>query len=426
MMNKTNKGAMGLFLVFFVTLGLSAAQPVEPCFEKLPPGFFLVESFVASQEQVAAIQDKLGVSISRVSNSKLFIHGARIQVNILHAESLAGADKLHKIVLKTKGHPAYCLKKGKQVIEYVGGRVSVALAIKTTYELGFQKKPESVRYRVSARLVPVDKAVYMKLNLFFNIFQATDLKAPGQADVDRIKSFAEGFEFGNTLMLRRQDPEKPGSAYQFQPAAVKQQVAVNGELMTVQFGTLPRVVGVPHVAMTVEVAADATGLTATKRKPEKALLTATPFWPSDDPDIIALSKKIIGDKRTTEDKVQAILSWLRPGTHIKFAGWTGSRWGTKQVLSQKYGQCWDFSDVCVSLCRAAGIPARQVAGWFYGASGHVWAEVLIPGKGWLQVDPTGGGILKCGIYHIPYFTTENGEMPILYLSMPDIEIVEAK
>lgn len=57
-------------------------------------------------------------------------------------------------------------------------------------------------------------------------------------------------------------------------------------------------------------------------------------------------------------------------------------------------------------------------------SGHVWAEVLTEDGKWRQVDPTGGGKLECGIYHIPYFTTETGEMPILYLSMPQIEILK--
>lgn len=71
--------------------------------------------------------------------------------------------------------------------------------------------------------------------------------------------------------------------------------------------------------------------------------------------------------------------------------------------------------------RAAGVPSRQVAGWLYGSSGHVWAEYHEKGKGWRQVDATGGGLLPCGIYHIPYFTTEDGEMPILYVSMPKIE-----
>jgi hypothetical protein len=50
----------------------------------------------------------------------------------------------------------------------------------------------------------------------------------------------------------------------------------------------------------------------------------------------------------------------------------------------------------------------------------------LEGKGWQQVDPTGGGILNCGIYHIPYFTSEDGELPIVYLGTPEIKVLETK
>jgi hypothetical protein len=56
----------------------------------------------------------------------------------------------------------------------------------------------------------------------------------------------------------------------------------------------------------------------------------------------------------------------------------------------------------------------------------VWAEYHREGEGWQHVDPTGGGTLACGIYHIPYLTSEDGEMPILYVAAPEIEALEAK
>jgi len=93
-----------------------------------------------------------------------------------------------------------------------------------------------------------------------------------------------------------------------------------------------------------------------------------------------------------------------------------------QVLKQKTGQCWDFSDVFVTFCRAAGVPARQVGGWLYGQCGHVWAEVLFEGKGWQQVDPTAG--METTSDYVAYFTTEDGHMPILYLGWPKVEMVK--
>ena len=130
--------------------------------------------------------------------------------------------------------------------------------------------------------------------------------------------------------------------------------------------------------------------------------------------------------QTPSPTCRSILAWLRPGQNIRYEGQTGSRWGTLKALDQKFGHCWDFSDLFVTLARSAGVPARQVAGWLYGTSGHVWAEWHDPERGWVPVDPTGGGLLPCGIYHIAYFTTEDGEMPVVYLSMPKIEIVETR
>ena len=198
-------------------------------------------------------------------------------------------------------------------------------------------------------------------------------------------------------------------------------------MTTYTFDTLPDVFGVPYVTVAATITTNESGVTPTDRKADMRLISATPFWPVDDSDIIDLAKKITAGKRTTEEKVLAILKWLTPGKNIEFdSPVTGSRWGVKKVLKQKYGHCWDFSDCFVTLCRASGISCRQVGGWLYGTDGHIWAEVLIEGKGWQQVDPTGSGKLNCGIYHIPYFTTETGEMPILYVSMPKIEVVDPK
>ena len=157
------------------------------------------------------------------------------------------------------------------------------------------------------------------------------------------------------------------------------------------------------------------------------MIAATDFWPVDDPEIIELAAAITDGEEFDYDRVRALLEWLTPGKNIEFGGAVvGSRWGVKTVLEQKQGRCWDFADCFVTLCRASGVPCRQVGGWLYGSSGHIWAEYLVEGEGWQQVDPTGGGELRCGIYHIPYFTTEDGRMPILYVSDPRIRILTTK
>jgi hypothetical protein len=308
------------------------------------------------------------------------------------------------------------------VIEYVGSDIDEALAVKTSYELGLEEKPQRVRYRVVAELATIAKADYMACNPLFNQFLA--LQRGGNGDpLKQINDLSKRFQFGRTLVLRNPELDEL-TTHEFQPASTHAEE--RGATIAYSFDQLPDRQAVPFVTVPIEITLDDTGLRDSAEAPSKALTAATAFWPADDPKIVAAARKITAGRSTNDAKVMAILQTLSPGKNLKYSGQTGSRWGTLQVLKQKFGHCWDFSDCFVTLARAAGVPSRQVAGWLYASSGHVWAEYYREGKGWQQVDPTGGGELQCGIYHIPYFTSEDGEMPILYLSMPKIEIVEAK
>jgi hypothetical protein len=389
----------------------------------LPAGCFVTKSVVASQAQTAAIAQKFGASIARLSNTILTVQGRTIQVNLVDAKTEADAVRVHQALSQMKSDPAFCLRIGKRVIEYVSD--DPALATKTSYELGFIKKPQRVRYRITANVATVAKADYMSCNKLFNLFLATKGGAADDSSTSEIAKLRKRFQFGDAITVRA--PDSKTSKYTFTPQPEERQEAANGEVVTYSFREPPQVLGVPYVTLTADITADATGVTPTSRKADQALLAPTEWWPSDDPEIATLAKTITAGRESTDSKVQAILEWLTPGKNIEFGGpVVGSRWGVKKVLAQGYGHCWDFSDCFVTLGRASGIPCRQVGGWLYGTSGHIWAEVLISGKGWRQVDPTGGGKLNCGIYYIPYFTTETGEMPILYVSMPELQILETE
>lgn len=59
--------------------------------------------------------------------------------------------------------------------------------------------------------------------------------------------------------------------------------------------------------------------------------------------------------------------------------------GALYALQEKKGDCTEYSDLFVALCRARGIPARPVHGLT-----HDWAEIYIPDVGWIPVDATLG------------------------------------
>jgi len=70
-----------------------------------------------------------------------------------------------------------------------------------------------------------------------------------------------------------------------------------------------------------------------------------------------------------------------------------------ETLRLRRGVCQDYTHLLISVCRAAGVPARYVSGYHFVGdlqggnadfeqASHAWAEVYIPGIGWFGIDPT--------------------------------------
>ncbi len=113
---------------------------------------------------------------------------------------------------------------------------------------------------------------------------------------------------------------------------------------------------------------------------------------SDNADVQALAKKIVGDVPDVFDASKRLVLFVNKYLE-KAYGASSDR--CTDVLAAKKGDCTEHALLFTCLARASGIPARRVDGLVYMENGdgvpalywHEWAEIWV-GNEWVAVDPT--------------------------------------
>lgn len=100
------------------------------------------------------------------------------------------------------------------------------------------------------------------------------------------------------------------------------------------------------------------------------------------------------DKNLTSKQValaKEIYTFVRK--KMNYGGYDPQPLGAVRSLRQGKGDCTDFSDLFIALCRAKDLPARPAKGLvseYTNVPKHDWAEVYIHGLGWVPFDLTVG------------------------------------
>src|SRR3989442_560447 len=120
----------------------------------------------------------------------------------------------------------------------------------------------------------------------------------------------------------------------------------------------------------------------------RAYLEPAPLIQSDHPRIRAHARAIVGREGDPARAAELLLRWVTDHVDKTVAVRLPS---AVQVLARRRGDCNEHTVLYVALARAAGLPARPVAGlllvdgrFYY----HAWAEIYL--GDWVAVDPTFG------------------------------------
>jgi transglutaminase-like putative cysteine protease len=93
------------------------------------------------------------------------------------------------------------------------------------------------------------------------------------------------------------------------------------------------------------------------------------------------------------------------------------------TLERRRGTCRDFALLMIEALRSLGFAARFVSGYVYvpdrddasvlgGGSTHAWAQVYLPGAGWVEFDPTNGIVGNRDLIRVAVARTPEQAVPL--------------
>jgi transglutaminase-like putative cysteine protease len=130
---------------------------------------------------------------------------------------------------------------------------------------------------------------------------------------------------------------------------------------------------------------------------------ALPQYPDEEGRLRTWARQFV---RSNPTDTLAFLKDLNAGVSATIRYQSREDEGTQspiETLDRGWGSCRDFAVLFVEAARSLGFGARIVSGYLYNpdqqsvgssdtGSTHAWAEIYLPGAGWITFDPTNRGV----------------------------------
>jgi transglutaminase-like putative cysteine protease len=108
--------------------------------------------------------------------------------------------------------------------------------------------------------------------------------------------------------------------------------------------------------------------------------------------------------QTEEEFVKNIYHYVID--HLDYTKHGKGQWGAVKAIQEEKGDCSEYSDLFVALCRAKNIPARVVTGctvrFDSESPKHNWVEVYLQDYGWVPFEPSWGDVKSTRVQDIVF------------------------
>ena len=113
----------------------------------------------------------------------------------------------------------------------------------------------------------------------------------------------------------------------------------------------------------------------------------------------------LADDQSQLKTIRAITGWVHDNMTYDVNYW-GKSISAREVFQERRGVCVEYTHLLISMARSLGFDTKYVSGYIYqdGWQQHAWAEIDVPGFGWLPADATFGqvGVLDNTHFGIHY------------------------
>ncbi len=124
-------------------------------------------------------------------------------------------------------------------------------------------------------------------------------------------------------------------------------------------------------------------------------------------DAIASQALSLADPASSLTTIVNMVNWVKGYMTYDEAYWDKVK-SAKEVFSERRGACAQHTTLLISMARSLGFDTRYVSGYVHAQDWqpHAWAEIYIPGYGWLPADPTFGQV---GVLDNSYVAVNHGD-----------------